>query len=162
MIRSKDLCGPSPFSFGAILLPRREYRTNHARHLAANETVPTLKAKLNRPFSFGLRTAPARFGAEDVGAVQGVLGLTDRPGPGAGQLRRFACSAPFVAGPETSQCSQGSIDSAIPGPTSETMGEALPAGNAGLRGLRRNFVVDTALVEPEGRVAVGHQCHINQ
>jgi hypothetical protein len=69
MIRSKHLCGPSPFSFGAILLPRREYRTNHARHLAANETEPTLKAKLNRLFSFGLRTAPARFGAEDVGAL---------------------------------------------------------------------------------------------
>jgi hypothetical protein len=69
MIRSKHLCGPSPFSFGAILLPRREYRTNHARHLAANETVPTLEAKLDRLFSFGLRTAPARFGAEDVGAL---------------------------------------------------------------------------------------------
>jgi hypothetical protein len=37
--------------------------------LAANETEPTLKAKLNRLFSFGLRTAPARFGAEDVGAL---------------------------------------------------------------------------------------------
>ena len=33
---------------------------------------------------------------------------------------------------------------------------ALPAGLVGLKGLRRTLDVDTALVEPERRVAVGH------
>jgi hypothetical protein len=39
---------------------------------------------------------------------------------------------------------------------------ALLAGHTGLRGLRRTLKVDAPLVEPEWRVPVGHQRHINQ
>jgi hypothetical protein len=39
---------------------------------------------------------------------------------------------------------------------------ALLAGHAGRTGLRRTRGLDAALVEPERRVAVGHQRHINQ
>jgi hypothetical protein len=39
---------------------------------------------------------------------------------------------------------------------------ALPVRLAGRRGLCRALGVDTALVEPERRIVVGHQCHINQ
>jgi hypothetical protein len=35
-------------------------------------------------------------------------------------------------------------------------------GLAGRRGLRRALHIDAALIEPERRVAVGHQRHINQ
>jgi hypothetical protein len=36
--RFVSLSGPSPFSFGAILLPGREYRTNHARQSTNGST----------------------------------------------------------------------------------------------------------------------------
>jgi hypothetical protein len=39
---------------------------------------------------------------------------------------------------------------------------ALQVGHTGLSGLRRALGVDAALVEPEWRVPVGHQRHINQ
>jgi hypothetical protein len=87
-------------------------------------------------------------------------------------MRRVTSSPPFGGCYET-----------LPGPTSSTatwlvamqarwsgvtrLGRllaqaALPVRLAGRRGLCRALGVDTALVEPERRIVVGHQCHINQ
>jgi hypothetical protein len=56
--------------------------------LAANDSEPTLKAELNRLFSFRLRTAPARFGAWDGQALGRIATL-------AGQVL-ITCGNPAV------------------------------------------------------------------